>query len=314
MSRYIVVAAPGTPESLAEGLARELGAELAWAEHKLFPDGESYVRIPVTLEGATAVVVSTGYPEPTRRLWEAALLAEASRGLGASHVVTLLGYLPYSRQDRRFIRGEPVSVRAALSLLAAAGAEAFATVDVHKPASLHWFPGPAANIDPSPAFAEKLRGVADASEQVYVVAPDRGALPRARRLAERLGAAFDYLEKRRDRVTGEIVVKPKTLDVRGATVILVDDIVSTGGTMARAAEMLLAQGAREVIAACTHGLFTGNAVEKLRKAGVSIILSSNTVEPPPGVETVDVSKQAAEAVDQLLEALAGYEQEQPAKS
>lgn len=310
--RYVVVAAPGLPRSLAEGLAESLGAELVWAEHRLFPDGESYVRIPAGLEAATAIIASTGYPEPTRRLWEAALLAEAARGLGASHVVAFMAYLPYSRQDRRFIRGEPISVRAVLSLLASSGAEALVTVDVHKPAGLAWFPGPVANVDPSPAFAEKLRPLLGAAEKVYVIAPDRGALPRAHRLAERLGAAFDYLEKHRDRVTGEITVKPKTLDVRGAVVVLIDDIVSTGGTMARAASMLLEQGAETVVAACTHGLFAGNAIEKLRRAGVSKILAANTVEPSEGVETVDVSRQVAEAIDQLLETLAGYEQEKPA--
>ncbi|KSW11547.1 ribose-phosphate pyrophosphokinase [Pyrodictium occultum] len=312
-ARYVVVAAPGVPESFAEGLARSLGAELARAEHKLFPDGESYVRIPAGLDGAVAVVASTGYPEPTRRLWEAALLAEASRGLGASHVVAVMGYTPYSRQDRRFIRGEPVSIRVTLGLLASSGAEAFAAVDLHKPESLHWFPGPAASVDPSPAFAERLRGAAEAAEKIYVIAPDRGAFHRARRLAERLGAAFDYLEKSRDRVTGEITMRPKTLDVRGATVVIVDDIVSTGGTMARAAEILLQQGAREVIAACTHGLFAGDALQKLRKAGVSRILAGNTVKPPEGVEEVDVSRQVAAAIDRLVEAVAGYEQEKPQK-
>ncbi|WP_228546760.1 ribose-phosphate diphosphokinase [Hyperthermus butylicus] len=305
----VVVRVGPVPESFASGLAEGLGARLVEGFVKVFPDGEVYVRLPGEVEGSTAVIVFTGYPEPTQRLWEAVLAVEAARGLGAEHVVVVAAYTPYARQDRRFLRGEPVSVRALFYSLAASGAEAFVTVDIHKTVSLQWFPGPAVNVDPAPAFAEKLRPLLEGREKVYVIAPDQGAVGRAKSLAERLGAPFDYLEKVRDRVTGEIVLRPKLVDVSGAAVVLIDDIVSTGGTMAKAARMLYEQGAEVVIAAATHGLFAGEALEKMRKAGIVHILVADTVKAPEDVDVASVGRLAADAVKSVLEAVAGYESE-----
>jgi len=309
--RGLVLVCTGYACRAAESAAKRAGAELVEAYAKTFPDGERYVRIDAQLAGRPVAVVYTGFPGPSERLVEGMLLVEASRGLGAAAVVAAPLYLHYSRQDRRFLRGEPVSVKAALLALAAAGAGAVATVDVHKPASLEWFPGPVANIDPAPAFASALRP-AVAGDTVYVVAPDRGALGRAHRLAEELGAAFDYLEKRRDRVTGEVTLKPKTIDVQGATVILVDDIVSTGGTLAKAARLLLAQGARRVLAAVAHCLLVGNAVENLEDSGLERLYCTNTVEPRwEKAEIVDIGPLLAEELHGLVEKLLGYEQEAP---
>jgi ribose-phosphate pyrophosphokinase len=296
----------------ARSAAERLGAELVEAYTKTFPDGERYVRVLAGLEGRVALVVTTGYPEPSERVLEAMLLAEAARGLGAASVIAAPLYLPYSRQDRRFLRGEPVSVRAVLRGLAAAGAEALATVDVHKEYSLDWFPGPAANIDPSPAFAEALRPLLG-GDTVYVIGPDRGAVARAHRLAERLGAALDYLEKHRDRVTGEVSLRPKTVDVQGATVVLVDDIVSTGGTLAKAARLLYSQGARRVLAAVTHCLLADAAAEKLQDAGLEALLCANTVKPCwSRARSVDIGPLLADAARRLAERLHGYEAEAPA--
>ncbi len=299
----------GSACGIARSAARALGAEAVEAQGKLFPDAESYVRIDAEARGRAAVAVVTGFPEPSRAVVEEMLLVEALRGLGAASVTAFMPYTPYSRQDRRFLRGEPVSIRAVLRGLAAAGADAYATVDIHKPYSLDWFPGPAANIDPSPAFAEALRPLLG-GDTVYVIAPDRGALPRAHRLAERLGAAFDYLEKTRDRVTGEVTIKPKTIDVGGAAVVLVDDIVSTGGTLAKAARLLLEAGAKRVLAAVTHCLLVGNAAEKLEDSGLETLVCGNTVEPRwEKARTVDLGPVAAEALRALAERLHGYEKE-----
>jgi ribose-phosphate pyrophosphokinase len=289
-------------------MAERLGASLLEVEEKTFPDGEVYVRVPSSMSGRVAVAVFTGYPEPTAQFTRGLLLVEALRGAGASGVVAFPAYLPFSRQDKRFLPGEPISVRAVLLSLAAAGAEALATIDVHKEYSLEWFPGPTANVEPYEAFAEALRGRLQGD--VYVVAPDRGALKRAMRLAESLGAPFDYLEKRRDRVTGEVTLEPKTVDVEGSTVVLVDDIASTGGTLAKAAEILLSHGASRVVAAVTHCLLVGNAVEKLERAGLDTLYCGNTVAPLTRwdrVTVVDLGGAAAKHVWGLVERLYGYE-------
>lgn len=307
-ARELVVACIPPACSLARSIADELGVELIEVQERTFPDGEAYIRLSGTVSGRIAVAVFTGHPDPPRRIVEGLLLVEALHGAKAGGVVALPAYLPFSRQDKRFLAGEPISVRAILLSLASAGAEALATVDIHKEYSLEWFPGPARSIDPSQAFAEALRGALQGD--VYVVAPDRGALRRAHRLAEKIGAPFDYLEKHRDRVTGETALKPKTVDVRGSTVVLVDDIVSTGGTLAKAASILLSQGAKRVLAVVTHCLLVGNAVEKLEEAGIEKLYCANTVKP--GTDwaktlIVDVGKEAAKHVVELAERLHGHE-------
>ena len=294
----------------ARSAARVLGASVSEAFWKVFPDGESYVRIRGSVSGEVVAAFYTGFPEPSRRVVEGLLLVEALRGLGAGGVVAVPLYLPYSRQDRRFLRGEPVSVRAVLRSLASVGADALVTVDAHKLYSLEWFPGPAVSVDPAPVFAEALRSVVEESERVLVLAPDKGALPRAKSLGESIGAPFDYLEKTRDRVTGEISIRPKSLSAQGATVIVVDDIVSTGGTLARAASLLLSQGAARVVAAVTHCLLVGDAAEKLEKSGLEALYCANTVEPRwDRARVVDVGPLLARAVSETANRLYGYEQE-----
>ncbi len=295
MARFVVVAGPGGYP--ARRVAEALGAPLVEAEHKVFPDGEAYVRIPEPIGGRVAVVVQSMYPEQDRRLVEAMLLVEAAKGLGAERVILVAPYTAYARQDRRFRTGEPISIKTVLQSLRVAGADAYITVDIHKPESLEYFQGPAVNIDPAPVFAEALRG----EENLVVIAPDRGALHRARSLASLLSTPYDHLEKFRDRVTGEITMKPKELDVSGKTVVLVDDIISTGGTIAKAAEILRSRGAKRVIVAVSHALMVGNAAEKIAKAGVDRLIALDTVPPRPGVEVRSAAKLIAEAVEKLAE-------------
>ncbi len=295
MTSLTVIRGPG---GYAAGrLAEELGARLVEAEYKVFPDGESYVRIPERLDGGVAIVVQSMFPEQDRRFVETLLLVEAARGVGAEHVVVVAPYTAYARQDRRFREGEPISIKTILSSVRSAGADAYITVDIHKPEALAYFEGPTVNVDPAPVFAEALRGLRD----VIVIAPDRGALHRARSLAELLNAPYDHLEKHRDRVTGEITMKPKELSVEGKNVVIIDDIISTGGTIAKAAEILRSQGAKSIIVAASHALLVGNALEKIAKAGVDRLITLDTVPPRQGVEVRSAAPLLARAVKRLAE-------------
>ncbi len=287
---------------LAAKLAEYLEVDYLELEHKKFPDGEVYVRIPVDSKLPSidrGVIVSTGYPSPSERLLELLLAVEALRGIGVPHIIALLSYAPYARQDRRFLRGEPISIRVFLGYLSVIGVNSLAVVDIHKPSSLVWFSGPSTNVYPAQTFAEKVRSLIGDRGDVYVVAPDRGALWRAKRLAEELGAPFDYMEKTRDRVSGEVDVKPRRLDVGDVDVVLVDDIISTGGTIARASRILYDLGAQRVYVVATHCLLVGGALEKLVDAGVEKILCSNTVMAgveDSRVEYIDISREVGEVV------------------
>jgi ribose-phosphate pyrophosphokinase len=300
---YTIVAGPHG-ESFARALARSSGAKLILAEHKIFPDGEHYFRLPEPIDTAVAAIVVSMYPSQNDALIESLLLAEASLGAGAKSVVLVAPYLAYTRQDRRFLSGEPVSVRALLRALYGAGFRGLVTVDVHKEDSLRDFPGIAVNVDPSAAFAEYLRRLGFTGSDTVVVGPDRGALVRARRLGEKLGCQYDYLDKFRDRVTGEITYRPKHVEVKGKRVVIVDDIISTGGTLAKAARILYEVGAKEVVAVCSHGLFVKGAADKLRSAGLKRVAVANTVPiSVEGVDVIDVSGLVVRYLDYVVERL-----------
>ncbi len=293
----IVVRGPSDETGFSDSLARSLGAKLVGVEHKLFPDGESYVRIPADLGGETVIIVQPAHYPQDKHLLELMLLADAARGAGASTVVGVAPYLAYTRQDKVFRPGEPVSIRAVLRALHAAGVEVLVTVEPHSRSELEHFPGKALGVGVMRYMASQL---APGLRDPLVLSPDLGGVGRAREFAEALGADFDYLEKRRDRVTGEVSVRPKTLDASGREVVIVDDIISTGGTMALAAKLLLEQGAKRVVAVCVHALLVGEAYAKLKSAGIEDVVAANTLPVPPGVEQIDVAPPVAEALREAL--------------
>ena len=292
-----VVQGSSADTGVARRMASLLDADYVQVEHKLFPDGESYVRIPVDVRGADVVFVQTMDEPRDKRLIEAALITDALREAGARRIIGVIPYLAYTRQDRVFRRGEPVSIRAVLKMLYAAGLDALVTVEPHKPEELEYFPGRHTYVSPMSLLA---RHASRLVSNPLVLSPDLGGVRRAREFASKLGADFDYLEKHRDRVTGEVSMKPKTMRAEGRDVIIVDDIISTGGTMAKAAGMLRSQGARRVIAVCVHALLVGGALEKLLAAGVKRIVSTNTLPTPEQVDTVDISPLLSPAVRSIV--------------
>lgn len=261
--------------------------------HKDFPDGETYVRIPVEereLQGEDVLVVHSLAPPQDKSLWQLLLILDALSSLRVRRVVAFIPYMAYARQDRAFLRGEPVSIRVLLRAIALQGARALFTIDIHNPQSLSEFGGYAENILMYDLLKSAI--VLEGVENAIVIAPDRGAVQRAEALAKALGTSFDYLEKTRDRVTGEISLKPKSLSVRGKSVIVVDDVISTGGTIARATQYLLEQGANEVLVVASHAVMVGDAKEKIYSAGARAIYALDTLPPKEGVKYVGCIKGA----------------------
>jgi ribose-phosphate pyrophosphokinase len=224
------------------------------------------------------------------------LLADAARGLGAGRLALAAPYMAYARQDRVFLEGEPVSVRAAMRALYASGYDVLVTVEIHKEESLRFFPGRALSVYPFRALAEAA-GVRCPGD--VIVAPDAGALGRAERLASELGCSYGQLVKERDRVTGEVRLRGVRVEAEGARAVVVDDIISTGGTIAMAARALLSRGARDVVVLAAHYLGLPGAEERLAEAGVSAVYAANTL-PAAGssrlVRLVDVSGLVAGAL------------------
>jgi ribose-phosphate pyrophosphokinase len=259
-------------QRLAKELSVVLKAKLADVEIKRFPDDECYVRIDDNLDGEEVFLVQTTWPDSN--IVELFLLQDAIWEFEISSLTTVVPYFGYARQDKKFKPGEPISARA-LARLIETQTDEFITVDVHAPSVIDWFNDVSAkNAHAYPEIGKflKKKGVQ------MVLSPDEGRWDNAKRIADVMNCEADYLVK--ERLDGETVtMTPKSLDVRGKKVAIVDDIISTGGTIVKAAEQLRKHGAERIIAACTHGVFARDAISRLRGC-CDEIYSTDTIENP----------------------------------
>ncbi len=282
-----LLALSGVDPILVSELKRK-GLESIDFVYKVFPDGEQYLRIS-ECEGEEVAVLQSLYPDQDRKLVELYLGLEALIGNGASVRCVVLTYAAYARQDKRFLKGEPISVNALYRPLKQDfGVSKLVVVDVHSEKPFRELGFDLVNILPHSYLAQKAGLRID-----FVLAPDKGALHRARKLAEAFNVGFDYLEKFRDRVTGEIRINEKELDVKDRSVVVVDDIVSTGGTLAKAIEALYRAGAAKVYAIISHALLVGNAVDKLEQSGIEMLITANTIKHtyvPKWLRVIDISE------------------------
>jgi ribose-phosphate pyrophosphokinase len=263
------VVATGRSQLLAARIAAAMGAEVTEARFSRFPDGEHGLqRGP--LDGETVVV---GSVTDADSLVQLLLLIDACRD---SEISLVVPYLGYARQDRAFREGEPISARAIAGALGR-GISRVVTVHVHKETVLSHFGVPARNVTLEGAIADYIAGLG--LTRPAILAPDHGALSFARAVAARGGWEAQHLEK--TRISGtEVRMEAESLDARGRDVVMVDDIISTGNTLAAAAKVLRAAGAKGVHAVGVHGVFVGGALDLLRKAGIREIACSDTIETP----------------------------------
>jgi len=273
-------------KTIATNLAKRLQQPLLQATYKRFPDDEFYVRLHDNIAGQDVVIVQTAYPDP--KIVELLLMQDAVHDADAKTITIVLPYFGYSRQDKKFEKGEAISARVIAQHISL-HADCVITVDPHKEHILNFFTVPAYSCSAVSTIARYLKG----KNIDFVLAPDEGAKERAKEAASFINCEYDYLEK--TRIDGSTVkITPKKLDARGKHVAIIDDIISTGSTMAQSIKELKKQGAASVSVACTHGLYVGGAKEKLLAADCDEIISTDTIE----TEFSKVS--AAECIADLL--------------
>ena len=262
------VVSGSTHQRLGVALAQETGAEFCGVINKRFPDGERYVRVLRNVAGHDVAVVQNTFPDES--IVELLLILEALSESGAKGITTIIPYMGYARQERTFQRGEAISARAIARPVGALSDRVF-TVSVHTDEVLSFFGCPTQDIDGLQEAVRYLKGF----KPGLVVAPDEGAREWCARAAKELKAPLHVMSKIRvdDRTVETDSGKVK---VKGLTVVILDDIISTGGTIASAARLLKNAGAGQVLAACTHGLFIEDAANRLRVC--DDILSSDTLE------------------------------------
>ncbi|HUY92531.1 MAG TPA: ribose-phosphate pyrophosphokinase [Pirellulales bacterium] len=283
---------------LAEDLARELGVPLEPAEIAAFADGESRVLLASDLRGADVYILQPTSPPVNDRLMNLALLIDAARAAGAARVTALVPYFGYARQEQRGRAGEPRSAQVAARLLASVGLDRLATLDLHAPALESAFPMPATLLGCEELFlpAVKSWGV----EDLAVVSPDAGGMKRAQRFAGKLNAGLAVVAKDRPRPDQAAALQVLG-DVRNRACLIVDDMASTGRTMAAAAEALRRAGAREVHAIFTHAVMSAEALQRLLDAPLGRIVTSDSipVAPHPRLQIVRTAPLLAKTVRYL---------------
>ena len=243
---------------------------------KVFPDGESYVRLEGSVQDQNvAIVQTTSPPQQDGKLIQLALIADAAKRGGASKVSAIVPYLAYARQDKMFLAGEGISIETVARMLKAAGIDELITVNIHSESALQKFPFPARTLSAIPLLATYF--VEKGFKGAFALAPDKGAMHIAKQAQEILAGNVGHLDKQRDRYTGQTKQTAEGLNVSGQSVIIFDDIISTGGTIVGAARILREQGAKHVFCACVHGLLIGDAEKRILDAGVEEIVSTDSV-------------------------------------
>lgn len=270
---------------LGQKIAEMLKAEAVNVAFKTFPDGENYVRLEGRVQDEEVAIVQTTSPPQDTRLVQLALMADAAKRNGAGKVAAVVPYLAYARQDTMFLHGEAISAQAVARMLSAAGVERLLTVNVHQEKVLTHFPFPAKSVSAVPLLAEYFikRGL----KKAFALSPDKGAIYIAEEARKVLGGECGYLEKNRDRHTGQVTIRRKAIDIRGHPVIIFDDIISSGGTIVSAANILKELKPQRICVACVHPLLIGEAEKNILNAGVDEIIGTDSV--PSSVSKVSLA-------------------------
>jgi ribose-phosphate pyrophosphokinase len=289
-------------EHLAVELAFMKGFDLGGVEVKKFPDGESYIRIMDDVQGRDVIYINSLQRDPNEAVVETLYTLDTLRDLGARRVVAVIPYMSYARQDSRFNPGEAVSIQILAKLFKTIKVDHIITVDMH----LHRI------SDPSSLFGANFHNITGVRElgkylkrnynltrsDTVVIGPDEEAEQWARVMAEELGGLeFSVLEKKR--LTAEkVVIEAKGVNVEGKNVVIVDDIISTGGTIIEAVKALRSLGARDFYVATVHPLLVGDALPRLLRLGLKELVGTNTVLSP--ISRVSITPAIAEALDRIL--------------
>jgi ribose-phosphate pyrophosphokinase len=287
--------------ALAAEVGRRLGTPLAGAVLDRFPDGELHVELRESVRGRRVFLLQPTSPPVERHLLELLLLADACRRAGARERIAVIPYFGYARQDRRAAGRTPIGARLVADLLEVSGVDGVVVLDLHSRAAEGFFAMPAEHLSAVPLLADRMRPAV--GQDAIVVAPDLGAVRLANRYGQILGCPVATIYKQR--VSGhEVKVQQVVGDVRDRRPFIVDDMISTGGTVAAAVRALLAAGCRpDVTVVATHGVFTERAADVLRELPIGRLLTTDSVAPGRSlalpVDVVSVAPPLAEVIARL---------------
>lgn len=291
MSNFTVIAGKSS-EDLAKKLSDKLKAKYVRSQVRVFPDGESKITLDGKLSKNKIIVVQSIYPPVDTNLIQALSLVSKAKE-SSKNVIAVIPYMGYARQDREFLPGEIITMKVLGRLFKGAGASRIIVVDIHSMIGLKHFKIKTENISAISDLAEYFKKIK--LKNPLIVSPDQGGKERAKEFAKYFGSDYIALTKNRDRKSGKVQIKSSKFDqVEGRDLILVDDMVSTGGSIKKASEFLKKQKCERIFVACTHALLINDAEKKMKKSGVTKIVSANTI--PRKTSIVDVSNTIAQTI------------------
>ena len=287
----ITVISGKSSEDLAKKLSRKIKANLVKAQIRVFADGESKITLNGKISKKKSIVIQSIYPPVDTNLIQALSLISKAKET-SSEVIAVIPYMGYARQDKEFLPGEIVTMKVLGKLFKGAGASKIIAVDIHSLIGFKHFSIKTKNVSAIPELVRYFKKLS--LQNPLVVSPDQGGKKRAKEFAKELGSEYIALEKKRDRKTGKVQIKTKNVDVVNRDLILVDDMISTGGSIVKATQFLKKQKCKKVYVACTHALLMNDAEKRIKKAGITKIISTNTI--PGKTSIVDISNTIAKAI------------------
>jgi len=275
---------------LSEAIARRMTMHrgvhtgLLDARVERFNDGEIFVEVFENVRGEDMFIIQPTSNPANDNLMELLIIADALRRSSAQRITAVIPYFGYARQDRRAKARTPISAKLVANMLVGAGVERVLTMDLHAAQIQGFFDIPVDNLYASPIFALDIQNsFRDSMSELMVVSPDVGGVARARELAKRINAPLSIVDKRREK-PGEVAEMTVIGDVTGKICLIVDDICDTAGTLCKAAQVLLDNGAKEVHAYISHGVMSGPAVERVTNSVMKSLVITDTIQPTEPVK------------------------------
>ncbi|HEV2126531.1 MAG TPA: ribose-phosphate pyrophosphokinase [Chloroflexota bacterium] len=288
--------------ALAQEICLHLGQGLGNALVSTFRNEETRVRVEENVRGADVFVIQSTCSPVDHNIMELLLMIDALRRASAHRVTAVIPYYGYAKQEKKTAGREPISAKLVANLIRTAGADRVVTMDLHAAAIEGFFDMPVDHLRANPLMAGAIRRRLP-DDEIVIVSPDSGGVSRANDFRLRVGGHLAIIAKQRPQPDQAEVIE-MVGDVRGKTAVIVDDMISTGGTLIEAAETLLERGAREVIACATHGIFAGNAVDLIQDSRIKEVVVTNTIPLRDGarrdkIDQVSVAPLLAEAIRRI---------------
>lgn len=289
--------------ALVNEIAEKIGIPVGIASVGSFSDGETAVNIGEVVRGSDVFIIQSTCQPVNDNLMELLVMIDAIKRASAGRITAVIPYFGYARQDRKARARDPISAKLVANLITSAGADRILTMDLHAPQIQGFFDIPVDHLLGLPIIAEYLKEKFAGQDDLVIVSPDVGSVTRSRKVAERLECPLAIIDKRRPKANVSEVMNIIG-DIKNKRVVLVDDLIDTGGTIVNGANALIEAGAKEVYACCTHAVLSGPAIKRIQESAISEMVVLNTIplndeKRIDKIKSLSVAGVFAEAIERI---------------